>query len=107
MTWFWREGGGPRDIDEWAYRHLVLILKCDPDRVSTLKCVDQADYIDGRPLHLIRIFDPQGTRGFQIRDFSSLDEHPDLILFEGQWDMETGEITILPLNADPVNVKME
>ena len=99
MRWFWKGGGDPREIDEWAYRHLVLTLKCDPDRVSSLKCVDQADYIDGRPLHLIRIFDPQAAREFEIRDFSSLDEHPELILYEGQWDMESGEMSIFPLNA--------
>jgi len=98
MTWLWRRGEGPKEIPHWAYRYLVVSLKADPDRVSLLKCVEQLDYLEERPVHLIRIFAPDAARGVEIRNFASLDQHPELILYEGHGDMEGGEIEIFPLN---------
>ena len=97
MTWLWRNGEDPRDILPWAYVHLVVVMKADPDRLSLLKCVEQIDYLEERPVHLIRIFDPAAARGVEIRDFSSLDRYPELIVYEGHRDMESGEISILSI----------
>ena len=96
MTWLWCKGEDPREVPQWAFSHLVVVMKADPDRLSLLKCVEQTDFQDNRPVHLIRIFDPDAARGMEIRDFASLDRHPELILYEGHRDMESGEINIFP-----------
>lgn len=98
MKWLWRGGEGPQEMPQWAYRHLVVVLKADPDRVSLLKCTEQIDFLENRPVHVIRIFDPTRAQQGEIKDFSSLDRYPNLILYEGHMDMESGEITICPVN---------
>ena len=97
MTWLWHNGEDPRDIPQWAFRHLVVVMKVDPDRLSLLKCVEQMDFLENRPVHLIRIFNPDAARGVEIRDFASLDRYSELILYEGYRDTESGEINIFPL----------
>ena len=98
MTLLWRGGEGPKAIPQWAYAYLVVSLKADPDRLSLLKCVEQLDYLENRLVTLIRIFDPGAARSLEIRDFASLDQRPELILYEGYREMQSGEIEILPLN---------
>jgi hypothetical protein len=98
MSWFWRGGEGPRQIPEWAYRYIVVHLKADPDRVSKLQCVEEPDYLGDRPVHLIRIFDPDAAQGAEIRDYASLDRYPELILYEGHRNPEGGEIAIFFMN---------
>ncbi len=98
MTWLWRGGEGPKEIPQWAYAYLVVSLKADPDHLSPLKCVEQLDYLEKRPVTLIRIFDPGAARGLEIRDFASLDQHPELILYEGYREIQGEKIEILPLN---------
>jgi hypothetical protein len=98
MTWLWRGGEGPKEIPPWAYTYLVVSLKADPDRLSLLKCVEQLDYLEKRPVTLIRIFDPDSARSEEIRDFASLDQHPELIIYEGYRELQGGDIEIFPLN---------
>lgn len=99
MTGLWRGGTGPKEIPYWAYRYLVVSLKADPDRLGRLKCVEEFDYLEKRPVHLIRIFDPDAAQRVEIRDFASLDRYPELMLFEGHRDMESEEVEIFPLKA--------
>lgn len=98
MTRLWRGGEGPKEIPQWAYPFLVLSLKADPDRLSLLKCVEQLDYLETRPVTLIRIFDPGSARSAAIKDFASLDQHPELILYEGYRELQGGEIEFFALN---------
>jgi hypothetical protein len=99
MTGLWRGGTSPKDIPHWAYRYLVVCLKAEPERLSRLKCVEEFDYLEKRPVHLIRIFDPGEAQGVEIRDFASLDRHPELMLYEGHRDMESEEVAIFPLKV--------
>ena len=96
MKWLWRKGEGPREIPQWAFSHLVVAMKVDADRLSPLRCVEHVDFLENRPVQLIRLFDPEAARGVEIRDFASLDRYPDLILYEGYRDMESGKIHIFP-----------
>jgi hypothetical protein len=98
MTWLWRGGEGPKAIPQWAYAYLVVSLKVDPDALSQLKCVEQLDYLEKRPVTLIRIFYPGAAQSLEIRDFASLDQHPEPILYEGYRETQSGKIEILPLN---------
>ena len=98
MVWLWKGGESPKRIPDWAYTYLVVVLKADPDRLTLLKCVEQPDYLEKRPVNLIRIFNPEEAHGHDIREFGSLDQHPELILYEGYKEIEGEGIEIFPLN---------
>jgi len=93
---FWLKGEDPGDIPDWAYRYLVLRLRADPDILSRCRCVEQLDFLEKRPVVMIRIFDAKAPGGSEIRDFASLDRHPERILYEGYLDKTNGEVVISP-----------
>ena len=96
MTYLWQGGAGPRDIPQWAYRYLVTTLKADPDHLTPLKCVEQVNFEGAVLLNLIRVFDPNAVReAGQIKDFASLDQYPDLILYEGYMREGSGKVHIV------------
>lgn len=115
MNWlFWqsRSNSGTntfrlKEIPEPVGRYLVVKLGKDPDWVWTLKGVVQPR--EGRRgCFDVRVLD--AAQALQkkaiISGYSSLDEHPDLILFEGWFDrirktvMELREISIPPLQQE-------
>lgn len=94
-AWLWRGGEGPRDIPQWAYQHLVTVLKVDPDFSGTLKCVEQLSYMGKALVRLIRIFAPEMNQQQEnIKDFASLDHYPERILFEGYQEESSGRIVM-------------
>lgn len=96
MKWLWSGGKGPRDVPEWAYYYLVRTLNLNPDLFTPLKCVCQLDYIEGKLVDLIRIYDPAAAvKTTLVKDFASLDEHPKLIMYEGFVEKETGTVRIM------------
>lgn len=96
MPLLWIGGDGPREIPLWALQYLVVVLGVDPDRLNRLKCVEQLDYIQAEPVHLIRIFDPEAGEKVDIIDFASLDPFPERILYEGYKYLEKEIIKIMP-----------
>lgn len=97
MNRLWVGGEGPRDMPQWAYMHLVTVLKVDPDSLSRLQCVQQVDYQGDVLVNLIRIFDPRlAGETIRIKDFASLDEHPELILYEGYMEKVSGKVHLAP-----------
>ena len=93
MTWLWRGVDGPRDIPLWAYQYLVITLKVDPDRLSELRCVEQMDFEGGVLVTLVRIFHPKpAKKSIKVKNFASLDQHPDLILYEGHMEKGSGRV---------------
>lgn len=94
MNWLWQDFTRPRDIPQWAYQYLVVTLKADSDAVSQLKCVQQDSIEGGRPVALIRVFNPAGAGKGRVLEFASLDECPECILYEGYLDTGTGEVRI-------------
>ena len=94
-TWLWRGGEGPRDLPHWAYKHLVTVLNIDPDFSGTLKSVEQLGYMEDALVLLIRIFAPEMDQASEkIKAFASLDQHPELILFEGYQEKVTERIVM-------------
>ena len=95
MKWLWIGGEEPKDLPQWAYHHLVTALGVDPDLLTTFKCVEQVGFFEGSPVTQIRVFDSEVARGVaEIRDFASLDDHPDLIHYEGQLEKKNGKIVM-------------
>jgi hypothetical protein len=95
---FWKRGKtkedelqlpGPRDIPDLAARHMIVEEKKDPDWVWKLKGVVRP--AGKKKAFYCRVFDEArvAQAGVKVKDWSSLDEHPDLILWEGYFDKET------------------
>jgi L-rhamnose mutarotase len=79
----------PKDIPEAVGRYLVGDLGKDPDWVWKLKSVVRRQ--EEKHRYDVRIFDEiqAGAKQVRVRDYTTLDEHPDLILFEGWYDKKS------------------
>jgi len=80
----------PQDIPQAVGRDLVVNMGKDPDWVWQLKCVvRQQENENSR--YDFRIFDDAQVARAQvkIRDYTSFDEHIDLILFHGWFDKKS------------------
>jgi hypothetical protein len=100
MNWkFWKKGSSeepvekvqkypkPKELPEAVGRKLVVSLKIDPDEAWALRYVSRPS--ESKPgIQDFRLFAPNKTAkaGLVVKDWSSLDDHPDLILFEGHYD---------------------
>lgn len=76
----------PRDLPPAVGRTLVVEMKKEPDWVWKLKCVMKPVGTDETVFEL-RVFDPAQAwnKAIQIKSYGTLDEHPDLILYEGTY----------------------
>ena len=95
---FWKhketeEGGvklpGPKGIPELVGRHMVVEEKKDPDWVWALMGVVRP--AGKKKAFYCRVFnEAQASQArVKVKDWTSLDSHPDLILCEGYFDKET------------------
>ena len=74
----------PREIPEAVGRKLVVEKNIDPDEVWSLRYVSNAmDELPGA--YAFRLFDPEKARtaGVDVKDWTTLDTFPDLILYQG------------------------
>jgi len=96
MDSLWVGGTGSTNLPDWLYRHLVTIMKVPPEDLVRLKCVQQVNFVAMTPVRLIRIFDPiKVPLDTPIKDFASLDMHPELILYEGYRELKTNHIRLM------------
>ena len=105
MNWkFWQRGeagassGGlpkPKDLPEAVGRHLVVDLNLDPDLVWALKAVLRPRE-ESRDMADIRVFNPAKVNavGVTVRNYATLDGHPELILYEGWFNKKTHQTKI-------------
>jgi len=77
---------GPVQIPEPVQNYLVAERKMDPDLVKSLKAVERKS-ATGATFN-IRVFDDSEAiaRRIQVKDYTSFDECPDLIIYEGWYD---------------------
>jgi hypothetical protein len=77
---------GPREIPASVQNYLVAESKLDSDLVKLLKVVERKS-ATGATLN-IRVFDNSEAiaKKVQVKDYTSLDECPDLIIYEGWFD---------------------
>ena len=109
MSWkFWKKSeskhpseakveklSGVKDIPELVARHLVTKLGKDPDGVWKLKGVVR-QRPEGKDSFDFRVFDlaEATSKNLKIKDFSSFDDHPELIPYQGWFDKKLGEVHI-------------
>jgi hypothetical protein len=74
----------PKDLPDQIGMHLVANMRKDPDWVWSLKAVERIKP-DTKHIADIRIFDPNKviSAKVDIRNYHSLNDHPELIVFEG------------------------
>ena len=79
--------GRPRDLPQEVGRHLVVVEGLDPDWAWSLKCVLRPKESAFKAFD-IRIYDPGRAirRGVTIKDYYSLDDHMELVLYAGLYD---------------------
>ena len=83
---------GPKAIPYSAGRHMVVEEKKDPDWVWHLKGLVRP--AGKKKAFYCRIFSEAQVEqaGVKVKDWTSLDDHPDLILWEGHFDDETNAV---------------
>ena len=87
MDLFWLGGQGFKDVPHWAYLYLVTTLNVPSENLVGLRSVQKVGFWDGKLVTFVRIYDPRASeQTLQVKDFTSLDLHPELILYEGYWE---------------------
>jgi len=85
----------PSDLPQEVGRYLVVDQGFDPDWVWSLKCVRKPKE-NAKTVFDVRIFSP-GTlaqQGVKVRDYTSLDNHMELVIFAGWYDKETRNVQL-------------
>ena len=85
---------GPREIPEPVGRYLVIQEKKDPDWVWKLKGVVRP--AGKNKTFYCRVFNESqvAKAGLKVKDWTSLDQLPELILWEGYFDKETNTVSL-------------
>ncbi len=83
---------GPKGIPDLAGRYMIVEGKKDPDLVWQLKAVIRP--AGKKKAFYCRVFSEGqvAQAGVNVKDWTSLDNHPDLILWEGYLDKETNTV---------------
>ncbi len=86
---------GPREIPHSVGKLLIAKYKMDPNLVPILKAVIRESPKAERSFDC-RIFDNSEAEAIkvEIKDYTSLDEHPDLILYEGWYDGKSERVEL-------------
>ena len=84
---------GPRSIEELVGRQLVVDLKQNPDRVWQLRSVVRRK-AGGKHRFDFRIFDEAqvAAKRVKVKDYTSFDNCPELILYQGWFDKVSMEV---------------
>jgi hypothetical protein len=93
MFWKKNKGGlpGPKDLPNAVGREIVATLGGNPDIIWHYKAVWRPQ--EGKEdIFAVRVFDPAqpASKKIIVQDFNSLNEHPELILYEGWFDKNAG-----------------
>ena len=86
---------GPQVIPDLIQKHLATEWRMDPDLVKLLKALLLKNLKGDKAFH-IRIFDESEAKAkkVQVEDYTSLDDHPDLIIYEGQFDEGASHVNL-------------
>ena len=86
---------GPKEIPGLVQNYLVAERKMGPDLVKLLKAVVRKSPT-GETAFNIRVFDESEgvAKKVQVKDYTSLDERPDLIIYEGWFDEGSKQVKL-------------
>ncbi|MBC8439199.1 MAG: hypothetical protein H8D87_05905 [Deltaproteobacteria bacterium] len=85
----------PKDLPQDVGKYMVVQLGYDPDWVWALKSVviekeNKKDCFDFRAFDAVTAHD----KGVKVQNYSSLEGHPDLILFDGWYDKNSRQVAV-------------
>jgi len=85
---------GPKEIPGTVQNYLIAERKMDPDLVKLLKAVVRKS-ATGATFN-VRVFDNSEAiaKKVQLKDYTSLDECPDLIIYEGWFDEGAKQVNL-------------
>jgi len=83
----------PRELPDDVGRNLVVEQGLDPDWVWSLKCVRKPKG-NSKNTFDIRIFSQESAaqKGVKVRDYVTLEDHMDLVIFAGWYDKGSRKI---------------
>jgi hypothetical protein len=86
---------GPKEIPGPVQNYLVAERKMDADLVKLLKGVVRKSP-NGETVFHFRVFDESEglAKKLQVKDYTSLDESPDLIIYEGWYDERSKQVKL-------------
>lgn len=86
-----------KELPNEVGRHLVVTKGYEPDWVWSLRSVTRSTENSSTRLE-IRIFSAEtaSQKGVWVKNFSSLDAHPELILFSGWYDKSNRRVQLEP-----------
>ena len=86
----------PKEIAEPVGRYLIVTMKQNPDWVWNLRSALRPKPEDKNSFDF-RVFDGKKTasQNIIVKNFNTLAEHPDLILFEGSFNKKTFEVRLM------------
>lgn len=89
----------PREIPGLVQNHLVGEKKMNPDIAQVLKAVVRKRQ-NGQEGFNIRIFDESDAiaNKIEIKNYTSLDEHPNLVLYDGWFDESSKKLELVEKN---------
>jgi len=96
---FWKkkpgELPGPKGISQMLVTYLMTEMKQNPEWLWKLKTV-MRPRAEGKDVFDFRVFDEAqvAAKKVTVKDYTSLDEHPDLILYQGRFDKKSGMVQI-------------
>jgi hypothetical protein len=86
----------PADLPQPIGQYLVVKLGQDPDWVWDLKVVVKPVEGGKKSTRRFRVYDPvqAAKQWIKVLDYHSLDDYPELILYEGDFDMDTNAVSL-------------
>jgi hypothetical protein len=85
----------PSNLPQQVGRYLVVNLGKDPDWVWELKAVVKPAENGKKSARRFRVYDPvqSAKQWIKIIDYHSLDDYPEIILYEGDYDNDTNAVS--------------
>lgn len=86
---------GPKQIPGLVEKHITAEYKMDADLVRLLKAVVRGSSTEEGVFN-IRVFDKSEAlaKKIEVRDYTTIDEHPDLIIYEGWFDERSKRVAL-------------
>jgi len=74
----------PRPVHEYMQHRFIMI----PEYLDILRCFEYDGVVNGKQVRCVRIFSPYRAKGryLIIRSNLDLEQHPEMLLFEGHID---------------------
>lgn len=93
----------PRDVPAIVQKYLIAEKKVAPDFTPLLKSVARSNGIEGTN---IRIFDESDAvaRKVQVKNYTTLDEKPELIIWEGKYNEAAKKVELVEKNKFNWNI---